>query len=88
MTRMALLMACVLAFTLLAIDVLANNSRVLEATRWVAWAESGSTKEIPILCYTEHFVDAADRLVHKDLPAMDFSRGGVILIGASNLTGA
>lgn len=88
LTRMALVMIGVVAFPLLAVDVLANDSRVLEATRWAAWAESRANKEIPILCYNEHFGDAADRLVHKDLPAMDFSRGGVILIGASNLTWA
>jgi hypothetical protein len=81
-------MFCVAAVPCLALGALANDSRVLEGIRNACWAEAKWKNQIPIPCFHSHFVDTEDCLLHHELPSADFSRGGVCLIGASNLTWA
>jgi hypothetical protein len=87
-TRLALLMFCVVAAPCLLLDALANDPCLLEWIHRVGWDQAIQKKQIPIYCYYDHFIDSADRLLHQDLPAADFSRGGVYLVGASSLAWA
>jgi hypothetical protein len=87
-TRLAVLMLCAVALPCLTLDALANNPRVLEGIRGTCWAEATWKKQIPIHCFYEHFIDSFDRTAHQELPAADFSRGGVYLLGASSMTWA
>ena len=83
--RLASLMFCTVALPCVALAALANDPRVLDAIHRACWTESIWKKQIPIYCYYDHFIDSDDRMLHHDLPAADFSRGGVCLIGASSL---
>ena len=88
-TRIALLMLCAVALPCLVLDALANEPHVLEGTRQACWSQSIWKRQIPIFCFYDHFVDSTDRLMHQDIPDLDFSRGGgVCMFGASNATWA
>jgi hypothetical protein len=79
-------MVCAIAVPCLTLDAMANESHIQAWIRSANWAQSISTKQIPFYCYNEHFIDPEDRLINGELPTADFSRGGVYVIGASNLT--
>ncbi len=65
---------------------LANDPWVLEGFRRAAWAQAAWKKQIPLICFQDHFLDSADRVMHQDLNTADYSRPGVCLIGASSLS--
>lgn len=70
----------------LALVFLANDPWVLEGFRRAAWAEAAWKRQIPLICFQDHFLDSADRVMHHELDSADYSRGGVCLIGASSLS--
>ncbi len=87
-SRIALLMLCVVGGTCLILSGLAQSRSVLDWIRNTAWEQAGRKQQIPMACYTEHFIDCDDRLLHQDIPSADYSRGGVYFLGASNLAWA
>lgn len=87
-SRLALLIFGAVAIPCLGLDALANDPRVLDGVRRGCWVESIWTKQIPMYCFTDHFLDSEDRLLHQELPAADFSRGSVCLFGASSMNWA
>ena len=84
-TRLALLMFCAVAAPCLVLSAMANDARVQDAIHRVCWWEATWKKQIPIYCFYDHYLDSDDKLVHEELPAADFSRGSVCLLGASSL---
>jgi hypothetical protein len=84
-SRMAILMLGVVGGTCLILDAMANSQAVQDWMRRVSWQQSKLKKQIPLFCYNEHFSDYEDCLLHKVVPAADFSRGGVYFMGASNM---
>jgi hypothetical protein len=87
-TRLALLMFCAVAAPCLVLSAMANDARVQDAIHRVCWTESIWKKQIPIYCFYDHYLDSDDKLVHEELPAADFSRGSVCLLGASSMNWA
>ena len=87
-SRMAVLMFSVMAGTCLSLVAMAHNRPLANWIRDIAWQQSNWKKQIPIFCFNEHFVDSEDRLLHQDLPAADYSRGGVYILGASSVAWA
>jgi hypothetical protein len=87
-SRISLLMFCCVAGTCLSLSALARSETVKHWIRLRAWNEAGSKKIIPYFSFTDHFPDTADRVIHVDIPGADFSRGGVYVTGASDMTWA
>jgi len=84
-TRIALVMLGVVAGTCLILDGMANNQPLLDWMRRTSWEQAQWKKLIPLFCFTGHFVDIDERLVHEEIPTADFSKGGVYFIGASSM---
>jgi hypothetical protein len=78
-------MLAVMAGTCLTLDAMANNQPLTEWMRRTSWEQAKWKMLIPFFCTTGHFVSSEDRVVHEDIPLSDFSRGGVVFIGASSL---
>lgn len=85
-TRLALLMFCVVAAPCLLLDALANFPPTMELIRKICWEESIWKNQIPLFCFYNHFFDSDDYVVHEELPASDFSRGSVCMVGASSMS--
>ncbi len=72
-----------LAITTLALALLAHNDALF---KWVADSRQEIDRNRKSRYSHEHyFVDFEDRLINEELPAADYSRGGVYLMGTSNL---
>ena len=84
-SRTAALMFCVEAATCLGLVALAETPWVKDAIRDAAWVQATWKKQIPWFSFTREFLSNTDRLIYEELPATDFSRGGVYLVGASNV---
>jgi len=84
-TQIALLMLGVVAGTCLILVAMANNQPLKEWMRRTAWEQADWKKSLPIFCFTDHFVDSDERLLHEEVPEADFSRGGVYFMGASSM---
>jgi hypothetical protein len=84
--RFALLMMGVILGTCVTLDAMANSIQIQRWIRSISWEQSKWKKQIPMFCTTNHFIDPEDRLIHEQIPAADFSHGGVYFVGASNLT--
>ncbi len=87
-SRVSLLMFGVVAATCLCLVGLAHSQTVERLIRECAWEEARAKGQIPLFSFNAHFLDAEDRMCHLELPSADFSRGGVYLTGASNMSWA
>jgi hypothetical protein len=87
-SRTAIVMFGAVAATCLGLVALAETPWVKDKIRDVAWSQATSKKQIPMASFYREFLDSGDQLIHEELPAADFSRGGVYFDGASNMAWA
>ncbi len=82
-TLAATVVLCTMGVTFAVLDAAARNQSL---AGWID-RQSQETRRATkgIFSYTGYFVDFEDRLLLDELPAADYSRGGVYLIGSSNL---
>ena len=78
-----LILLSFIGVTFSALDMVAKNESV---SNWIDHKEQEILKKTKgYFSYTGNFVDFEDRLLLDELPNADYSRGGVFLIGSSNL---
>lgn len=82
----ASLLLMVVASTAIALDSLAHNERLAS---WLAHESEEYCRKTKTTFWNDgYFADIEDRLLNEELPAADYSKGGVYLMGASNLRAA
>jgi len=87
-SRTAAIMLAVVIVTCLSLLAMAETPWVKDTIRETAWKQATRKKQIPLFSFYREFLDSEDRLIHEDLPSLDFTRGGIYLIGASNVAWA
>ena len=81
--RVALALLVLIAFLVLSLDALSRSARVAS---WLYNSEQRICRQTrKMFVYKGYFPDFEDRLVNEELPAVDYSKGGVYLFGTSNL---
>jgi hypothetical protein len=76
----------VVGVTVVGLDLLARNDGL---AAWLEHREAAFCRKAKISFWNAgYFADAEDRLLNEELPAADYSKGGVYLMGASNVRAA
>jgi hypothetical protein len=84
-SELALGMLAAVAGTCSVLVALASYQPLEDWMRRTHWEQTSSKKSLPIFCFTGHFVDTEERLLHDAVPGADYSRGGVYFFGASSM---
>ncbi len=82
-TRIAVGLLTVLATVILVLELMIHSPHLRHWIDRIRWEEADKDKWL--FSDTGHFIDFDDRLLNEELVAADYSRGGVVFFGASNL---
>ena len=82
---LALVMLGVVSGTCLLLVGLVHSESVRVLIRDVSWEQNRSRESLPIYCFTHHYTDLEEWILHEEIPSADFSRGGVYFLGASSM---
>jgi hypothetical protein len=84
-TSLALMMLGSVVGTFLVIVGLVHSESVRIWMRDISWEQNRTRESLPIFCFTHHYTDLEEWFLHEEIPAFDFSRGGVYFLGASTM---
>jgi hypothetical protein len=79
----SLLLFSTVALTAVGLDLLARNEPLARLLKNLEWHYYEETRTLFHDVDAGYFIDFNDRMVNEELPAADYSKGGVYIIGAS-----